>query len=663
MHLKNLLYFGLFLSLACAKKAQPKAVLPLQTPTVNNAKITPSTWIRASEPVYFLNQAQSLQNITLLLQEVRNTQGSLLQGNYTLILQGYDAELDMPLDQEIARQTLSFANGNAQSNWNLQAVLKQEGYQWFYVQIRDAQNGLQNSTNFGFLLKAQNTYELALQVFQFQDEPDKYALELDLNHPYFQTPRVMEKGAPLQFYVALNGSHPVELFFTPDYPAKKAYLDLPKSYLANMQSVLLWHQEMNTQPVYAAQWVKQSEFKQRYNRACKNFAHIQNQNDLLKVPPFHLANYGLNDKGFVNSLILVNKGISSLPAELVCFQYLQTLDLGINQLTAIPNIRTLKNLTYLSFSDNKIAPQHGAYWYEFQYLNKLKYLNFNNNKLGDTFNYGTFPYLKNLEELHLAGNGMTWLFGLNTHSYPMRILNLSNNKLTALPDSFGYFNNITKLYLNNNQLKGNLSVLRWLKKLEELDVSYNNLTYLPGFAYTAPNIDLHMTATSYEELVAKTDKAFEFLRIYRANNNNFMYANLHPLNMISLEELYLNNTELRKLSAHHFWILKGLKILDLSGNPYLDKFTDKAGVNTFENLGKSGQMTYLKICGTKLFKRESYYSFIDLYDNAGGDVTVDRVKYLFRSNSRITKIIPTEYFCESSRNGTYCFPNDYVDCP
>ena len=157
MHLKNLLYFGLFLSLACAKKAQPKAVLPLQTPTVNNAKITPSTWIRASEPVYFLNQAQSLQNITLLLQEVRNTQGSLLQGNYTLILQGYDAELDMPLDQEIARQTLSFANGNAQSNWNLQAVLKQEGYQWFYVQIRDAQNGLQNSTNFGFLLKAQQT--------------------------------------------------------------------------------------------------------------------------------------------------------------------------------------------------------------------------------------------------------------------------------------------------------------------------------------------------------------------------------------------------------------------------------------------------------------------------------------------------------------------------
>lgn len=115
----------------------------------------------------------------------------------------------------------------------------------------------------------------------------------------------------------------------------------------------------------------------------------------------------------------------------------QTLELRSNNLKKVPNyIFDLANLEELNLSNNEIS---GAIQAEIHNLKKLKILDLSNNKM--TGVPAEIGQLKNLE-----------------------ILNLSNNLLTGLPHELGNLQNLKELNLSgNNYSQQDLDII--LKKL------------------------------------------------------------------------------------------------------------------------------------------------------------------------------------------------------
>uniref|UniRef100_A0A8U8AXW3 Uncharacterized protein n=1 Tax=Geospiza parvula TaxID=87175 RepID=A0A8U8AXW3_GEOPR len=258
-----------------------------------------------------------------------------------------------------------------------------------------------------------------------------------------------------------------------------------------------------------------------------------------------------------------------------CLNYGKTLDLSRNNVFFVnpSDFQGLSSLKCLNLSDNAISQTlNGS---EFSYLSGLKYLDFSNNRV-DLLYQTAFKELKLLEILDLSNNqhyfmaeGVTQLLSFIKNLAHLRKLMMNENDISTTIDTGMESQSLRILEFRGNRLDalwvdGNsryLSFFKNLTSLEELDISFNSLSFLPH--------------SVFEEMPPS-------LKILNLTNNrlkSFIWGNLPSLkNLVTLDlsnnlltnvprELSNCSSSLQELIFPEN-VINNLKMLLLHGNPF-----------------------------------------------------------------------------------------------
>lgn len=220
------------------------------------------------------------------------------------------------------------------------------------------------------------------------------------------------------------------------------------------------------------------------------------------------------------------------------------LNLSGNALTGFfpTHVTSLTQLTKLDLSNNKLS---GEVAMGISSLSSLIRLDISNNRLiGDPTN--SLSGLFNLEDLGLGGNKFiipdanAMLQNFNN----IKVLNIADLELAAIPSKIGAFPNLETLIVDNNQIAANaFGSIAGLTKLKTLSLSNTGLAQLP-------------TQISQRTQLTSLD----------LSNNNFSEQNLTGLsNLVNLEWLSLENNQFSQIPAQ-ISALKKLQTLNLGRN-------------------------------------------------------------------------------------------------
>ncbi|XP_051150523.1 plant intracellular Ras-group-related LRR protein 6-like isoform X1 [Andrographis paniculata] len=192
--------------------------------------------------------------------------------------------------------------------------------------------------------------------------------------------------------------------------------------------------------------------------------------DTLPNPPFHLAN--------ICKLDLSNNNLQKIPESLTArLLNVMVLDVRSNQLRCLPNsIGCLTKLKILNVSGNLIHSLPTT----IGSCTSLEELNANFNQLRQLPDSIGFD-LQSLKKLSVNSNKLVLLPRSTSHLTNLRILDARLNCLRALPDDLDNLINLQVLNVSQNfQYLSSLPyTLGFLISLVDLDVSYNNISFLP----------------------------------------------------------------------------------------------------------------------------------------------------------------------------------------
>ncbi|NWR13174.1 TLR7 protein, partial [Paradoxornis webbianus] len=176
-----------------------------------------------------------------------------------------------------------------------------------------------------------------------------------------------------------------------------------------------------------------------------------------------------------------------------CLNYGKTLDLSRNNVFFVnpSDFRRLSSLKCLNLSGNAISQTlNGS---EFSYLSGLKYLDFSSNRV-DLLYQTAFKELELLEILDLSNNqhyflaeGVTHVLNFMKNLAHLRKLMMNENDISTTTDTGMESQSLRILEFRGNRLDalwkdGNSRYLPFFKNLtslEELDISFNSLSFLP----------------------------------------------------------------------------------------------------------------------------------------------------------------------------------------
>ena len=156
---------------------------------------------------------------------------------------------------------------------------------------------------------------------------------------------------------------------------------------------------------------------------------------------------------------------------------MRTLDLFGNSIKEIPDwFYRLKYLEHLSLKNNKIKEFPTIVFT----LENINFLNLAENQIYD-LSGNEFINLMNIEKVDISYNLITSI-PTGKIDYPKcKILNLKGNKLGKFPTAISQVKTLERLHLSENginHIEDNVFV--GLENLIELDLSFNELTYLPS---------------------------------------------------------------------------------------------------------------------------------------------------------------------------------------
>ncbi|NXA16509.1 TLR7 protein, partial [Sapayoa aenigma] len=267
-----------------------------------------------------------------------------------------------------------------------------------------------------------------------------------------------------------------------------------------------------------------------------------------------------------------------------CLKYGKTLDLSRNNVFFInpSDFQGLNSLRCLNLSDNAISQTFNGS--EFSYLSGLKYLDFSNNRV-DLLYQTAFKELKFLEILDLSNNqhyflaeGVTHVLSFIKSLTHLKKLMMNENEISTTIDTGMESQSLQILEFRGNHLDvlwmdGNaryLSFFRNLTSLEELDISFNSLCFLPPGVFEAMPPKLKLLNLTNNQL-----KSFNWGNLYYLKklvtldlSNNLLTTVPRELSNCSssLQELMLRNNRIQRLTKHFLRGAFRLRYLDLSSN-------------------------------------------------------------------------------------------------
>ncbi|NXO43499.1 TLR7 protein, partial [Locustella ochotensis] len=251
-----------------------------------------------------------------------------------------------------------------------------------------------------------------------------------------------------------------------------------------------------------------------------------------------------------------------------CLNYGKTLDLSRNNVLFVTpsDFQGLSSLKCLNLSDNAISQTlNGS---EFSYLSGLKYLDFSNNRL-DLLYQTAFKELKLLEILDLSNNnyyflaeGVTHVLNFIKNLAHLRKLMMNENDISTTTDTGMESQSLRILEFRGNRLDilwkdGNeiyLSFFKNLTSLEELDISFNSLSFLPHsvFEKMPPSLKvLNLTNNQLKSFIWGNLPSLKNLVTLDLSNNLLSNVPRELSNCTSsLQELMLRNNRIQRLSKH-----------------------------------------------------------------------------------------------------------------
>ncbi|XP_012267039.2 chaoptin-like [Athalia rosae] len=254
-------------------------------------------------------------------------------------------------------------------------------------------------------------------------------------------------------------------------------------------------------------------------------------------------------------------------------------------------LKPLKNLLWMVLDNNNFQILDTTTFYTFQ---KLRYINLESNrlqylpeqiihssihvelrdiKLGYNFlesiPSNTFHNLTELRSLDLSGNRIHFLTPSSISSCPKLVtISLAQNKIVHLsPGTFGQLQSLQFLHLEFNYLaKLNLDAIYDSGNEDfTLNVSFNAInTIIPGDLPTLKHFDL-----SFNNVTSIPGNAFNStpnLRVLDLRSNYITAIESGAFILKHLEYLNLKNNKIEVLSKQAFYGLEILQQLDLSGN-------------------------------------------------------------------------------------------------
>ncbi|NWV30488.1 TLR7 protein, partial [Origma solitaria] len=267
-----------------------------------------------------------------------------------------------------------------------------------------------------------------------------------------------------------------------------------------------------------------------------------------------------------------------------CLNYGKTLDLSRNNVFFVKpsDFRGLSSLKCLNMSGNAISQTlNGS---EFSYLSGLKYLDFSNNRV-DLLYQTAFTELKLLEILDLSNNqdyfqaeGVTHVLSFIKNLAHLRKLMMNDNDISTTIDRGMESQSLRILEFRGNRLDvlwmdGNnkyLSFFKNLTSLEELDISFNSLRFLPHgvFEEMPPSLKiLNLTNNQLKSFIWGNLPSLRNLVTLDLSNNLLTTVPRELSNCTSsLQELMLRNNRIQRLTKYFLRRAFQLRYLDLSSN-------------------------------------------------------------------------------------------------
>jgi internalin A len=311
-------------------------------------------------------------------------------------------------------------------------------------------------------------------------------------------------------------------------------------------------------------------------------------------------------------------GLHYLPSELATLTQLEELNLAGNDLDGLgqetcwpPNLTTL-NLTccdikYLS-ETNLEAPG------SLTNLQYLKILNLSRNEL--TTLPESFGSLQKLEKLDLVYNQLESLPESLGKLSNLSRLSLSNNKIGKLPESLGELSNLSALDLSNNEIGELPESLGKLSNLSRLDLSNNEIGELPESLGKLSNLDtLDLSNNEIGELPESLGKLSNLWWL-DLSNNEIGELSESLSNLSNLDTLDLSDNEIGEL-PESLSKLSNLSRLDLSNNEIGE---------LPESLGKLSNLSALYVRNNEIGELPESLS------------KLSNLKILDLSNNQITKL-------------------------
>ncbi|BES88718.1 PP2Cc [Nesidiocoris tenuis] len=266
---------------------------------------------------------------------------------------------------------------------------------------------------------------------------------------------------------------------------------------------------------------------------------------------------------------------------------LKHLDISYNQLETLPDwLGSCQQLRTLFASHNLLTslPDH-LFCSELSSLQTLQ-LSFNN--------ITSLPQIIRhipLQQLFLQSNQITHLpqhFFLATSR--LRVLNLSKNELSGLPETVGDGHQLERLYLTCNQLS-DIHILTMFTNLRILHVAYNLVIHLPDLCVGSwPDMEELILSGNRIDRLPGNIAQWQHLRVLRLHGNLLTSCPALALST-SLKVVDLSHNNFVKVDLVSL-VPKQLQFLDISGN---DKLTVDA--RQFQNYKSQRQISLVDVSG------------------------------------------------------------------